>query len=74
MKCEFLTECGMCTMKSKVSNTPIYCSHVPQYIHKYFWTGEEIKNAILKFEETKPTQNQPKKDIEAESEEKNERR
>lgn len=64
MKCEFLTECGMCTMKSKANNTPIYCSHYPQFINKHFWTGEEIKNAIVKIDETNPTQ--PLKDIGAE--------
>ena len=51
MKCEFLTECGMCTMKNKAANTPIYCSHVPQFIYKPLWTGEDIKNAIVKIDE-----------------------
>ena len=68
MKCEFITECGMCTMKSKAANTPIYCSHDSPFIYKPFWTGEEIKNAIVKINETKPTQNHSQKDIEAKSE------
>ncbi len=53
MKCEFLTECGMCTMKSKAANSAIYCSHASQFIYKNLWTGEEIKNAIVKIDETK---------------------
>lgn len=56
MKCEFLTECGMCTMKSKAANSTIYCSHASQFIYKNLWTGEEIKNAIVKIDETKTTQ------------------
>lgn len=66
MKCEFLTECGMCTMKSKAANTPIYCSHGSQFIYKNLWTGEEIKNAIVKIDETKTLT----KGIGAESEDK----
>lgn len=61
MKCEFLTECGMCTMKSKAAETPIYCTHNTQFIYKPFWTGEEIKNAIIKIDETKHTRTQGEK-------------
>ena len=69
MKCEFLTECGMCTMKSKAAEKPTYCNFNYPSIYKYLWTGEEIKNVIIKMKETKPTQHHFKKDIEAESEE-----